>query len=557
MFPPSSRYAIEAINPDGFLALRPEGGVEGAPEDFLCEYANPASEALLEENLIGRRLLARRPELVEAVKTWGQVLATGVTGTHLLALGRGLDARRVMARAARVEEGLLAVWLSDVTDTERFVSETAAFEEKVLSFMECMPDPFLAFDRQCRFVYVNRAAERLLGKRRQLLVGRNLWQEYAEEPGSMLRSQVQRALATGAPVDFEERFNGLHLEVTAVPSDSGVLVYLRDVTSHHRTSDAARRASALFNAVLQGATDAIYTKDLQGRYTRINTAGARLIGKPAEAIIGRTDAELWSPEAARATLSHDREVLAFRQTFTYEESDSEPGPVKRVWLSTKGVLRDEAGVVFGLFGISRDITDLKLLEEALRQNEARVLEALSAASLTLWDLRLPERRLRWERGAAASFALKSLAPEEPMESFLSRVHPDDQPGVSEALARCATGLGEVSLTYRVLAPDGSERRHSLRTRASADAQGQLRVLGVLEDLSGRTPALSVEVDPRADVAPAPSGLRRPRNVSRVAMGEPALHGQRTSLVLQEQVSEAERGERNAVGLIGSAAQGDG
>ncbi|QRN96010.1 PAS domain-containing protein [Archangium violaceum] len=555
MFPPSSRYALEAINPDGFLALRPEGGVEGAPEDFLCEYANPASEALLEENLNGRRLLVRRPELVEAVKAWGQVLATGVTGTHLFSLGRGLDARRMMARAARVEDGLLAVWLSDVTDTERFVSETAAFEEKVLSFMECMPDPFLAFDRQCRFIYVNRAAERLLGKRRQLLVGRSLWQEYPEEPGSVLRPQVQRALATGAPVDFEERFNGLHLEVTAVPSDSGVLVYLHDATSHHRASDAARRASALFNAVLQGATDAIYTKDLQGRYTRINTAGARLIGKPAEAIIGRTDAELWSPEAARATLSHDREVLAFRQTFTYEESES--GPVKRVWLSTKGVLRDEAGVVFGLFGISRDITDLKLLEEALRQNEARVLEALSAASLTLWDLRLPERRLRWERGAAAAFALRSLAPEEPLDSFLSRVHPDDQPVVTEALARCARSPGEVSLTYRVLAPDGSERRHALRARACADGQGQTRVLGVLEDLSGRTPAVSVAVASCADMAPAALGPRRPRNVPRAATGEVALHGQRTSLVLQEEGHEGERGERNEVGLIGSAAQGDG
>ncbi|MFY0564070.1 PAS domain-containing protein [Archangium lansingense] len=544
MHPPSSRYAFEALNPDGFLALRPEGEGTGAPEDFVCEYANPASETLLEENLTGRRLLVRRPELSEVMGSWGQVLATDAPSTNMLALGRGLAARRVLARAVRVEDGLLAVWLSDVTDTERFVSETAAFEERMLSFMECMPEPFLALDRQCRFFYVNRAAERLLGKRRQLLVGRNLWQEYAEEPGSVLRAQVQRALATGAPVDFEERFNSLHLEGTAVPSDSGVLVYLRDMTAHHRASEVARRASALFNAVLQGATDAIYTKDMQGRYTRINAAGARLMGRPAEAIVGNTDAQLWSPEAARATTSHDREVLAFRQTFTYEESES--GPVKRVWLSTKGVLRDETGVVFGLFGISRDITDLKLLEEALRQNEARVLEALSAASMTLWDLRLPEGRLRWERGASAFFALKALGSEEPLETFLARVHPEDRLSVTEGLARCATSTGEVSLTYRVLAPDGSERRHVLRVRAGTGNERRGRILGVLEELTGRIPAQESVSQPRP-----------PRNVVRAVPSEPGLHGHRPSPVQQEEARKGEHGERDDVGLIGSAAMGDG
>jgi PAS domain-containing protein len=200
-----------------------------------------------------------------------------------------------------------------------------------------------------------------------------------------------------------------------------------------------------------------------------------------------------------------------------------------VWLSTKGVLRDEAGVVFGLFGISRDITDLKLLEEALRQNEARVLEALSAASLTLWDLRLPEGRLRWERGAAAFFGLKALGTEEPVESFLARVHPEDRRALTEGLARCATdpgtGTSEVSLTYRVLAPDGTERRHALRARASTGHERRGRILGVLEDASA-------------------------------APGKPCLHGHWTGPVQQEEGRQGEHRERSDVGLIGSVAMGD-
>src|SRR6218665_3739274 len=106
MSPPCSRYALEEFNPDAFLALRLEA--TGDAEDFLCEYANPAVEALLEENPLGRRLRSRWPELAEGLTAWGQVLATGEPHTRVLLMRRGSVTRRVLARAARVEAGLLA-----------------------------------------------------------------------------------------------------------------------------------------------------------------------------------------------------------------------------------------------------------------------------------------------------------------------------------------------------------------------------------------------------------------------------------------------------------------
>ncbi|OJH37256.1 PAS domain-containing protein [Cystobacter ferrugineus] len=237
MVSPSSPYILEALNLDGFLALRQEGEPHLAPEDFLCEYANPAAEALLEEHLPGKRLFATRPELTPAGLAWGQVLTTGAAHTCVLETRRGPVTRQVRARAARVEQGLLAVWLTDVTETERFVRETADFEERMLAFVECMPDPFFALDGECRFFYVNGATERLLGKRRQALMGRTLAQEYVEGPGSRMRAQVRQVLTTSLPVDFEEGFHGRAFQATAVPMDSGVLVYLRDVTDLKRVRE--------------------------------------------------------------------------------------------------------------------------------------------------------------------------------------------------------------------------------------------------------------------------------------------------------------------------------
>jgi PAS domain S-box-containing protein len=485
----SSRYALEALNPDGFLALRPQGGDAEAPDDFRCDYANPAAEALLGPALAGQPLLAGRPALAGLRARLTATLTTGERTEHAFCWGEGEAARQVRARAVRVEEGHLAVWLADITEEARFVVEAEAFEERMSAYVEGMPDAFLSLDAGFRVRHANRAAEKLLGQSRDELRGRVLWDAYVEDPESTLRRQLQRALSTGRTVEFEESLvtHQLHVRVTAVPTPGGVLVYLSDITLRRRTEDALRRTSALFTAVLQGCTDAIYTKDLAGRYTRINAAGARLMGKTVEEVLGRTDVELW-PEEARTTTSHDREVLAFRHTFTYEEAQR--GPKPRVWLSTKGVLKDDTGAVFGLFGISRDITERKAMEEALRRNEARMLQALSAASLTFFDLRLPDGLLHWERNAAALFGQAELPTEESLGTFLSRVHPEDRLGVAERLARCAESPGEVVLDYRVVLADGQVRRQALRARSRAEDGRIGRVLGVLADITHRQPTAS-------------------------------------------------------------------
>jgi two-component system, NtrC family, sensor kinase len=132
----------------------------------------------------------------------------------------------------------------------------------------------------------------------------------------------------------------------------------------------------LFLALAEELPDAIFTKDLQGRYTFINSAGARILGLPAEQIIGRRDSELMSPEEAQNTLEFDRQTLLAGRTLRAEMSEWMAG-VQREWLSTKGVLRRPDGQVVGLFGISRDMSDARRSEAARNQSEALFRTATS------------------------------------------------------------------------------------------------------------------------------------------------------------------------------------
>ena len=121
-------------------------------------------------------------------------------------------------------------------------------------------------------------------------------------------------------------------------------------------------------AVLEVITDAVYVKDTQGRYLMMNTAGARLLGKPVDEVIGKNDAELFTPETARQISKVDDEIVAAGATRTFEGVATSAG-VTRTYLTTKGLHRDDQGHVLGVIGISRDITESKRTAESLRQTQ--------------------------------------------------------------------------------------------------------------------------------------------------------------------------------------------
>jgi PAS domain S-box-containing protein len=138
-----------------------------------------------------------------------------------------------------------------------------------------------------------------------------------------------------------------------------------------RSEDALRQSHALLQSIAEGTTDAVFVKDLRGRYLMINSAGARFLGKSVEAVLGKDDTELFSPETARVIMEGDRRVLEAGQPLTYEDVGTAAG-VTRTFLSTKGPYRDAQGNAVGVLGISRDISERKRAEEDLQRTAAEL-----------------------------------------------------------------------------------------------------------------------------------------------------------------------------------------
>ena len=158
----------------------------------------------------------------------------------------------------------------------------------------------------------------------------------------------------------------------------------------------------LLRGITEGTTDAVFVKDLQGRYLMINSAGAAFVGRSVEEILGKTDGDLFSADTAGTIMEMDRKVMVQGITQTYEERGTSNG-ISRLYLATKGPYRDAHGEIIGLLGISRDITERKRAEEEIRQSQQKLRIHFEHTPLAVVEWDVDFRVAAWNPSAERIF----------------------------------------------------------------------------------------------------------------------------------------------------------
>ncbi|MFZ4858134.1 MAG: PAS domain S-box protein [Desulfuromonadaceae bacterium] len=157
-----------------------------------------------------------------------------------------------------------------------------------------------------------------------------------------------------------------------------------DITGQKIVEKELSETTALLTNITNSNPDAIYSKDLDGRYILFNNAAASFVGKSADEVLGNNDYNLFPPDVAEKLMKKDHESVKEGTVVTFEETVTNLSGLEISFLVTKGPLINQEGEVFGVFGVSRDITERKQTE--------RELTVLRELSLQMAEKRTEEIR---------------------------------------------------------------------------------------------------------------------------------------------------------------------
>lgn len=182
--------------------------------------------------------------------------------------------------------------------------------------------------------------------------------------------------------------------VSQIRGPDGQVSGLVGVTIDRRSQEAAEQELALQKSLTKGLIDAsraiVYVKDPSHRFLLVNRELEEAFGKSSVELLGETDAALISPEESEKIQANDRQVLESGTPIEVEERTIQDGR-ERVYLSQKFPLLDPDGNVFGLAGISSDITDQVdarrvVQRQALRQSIIAELGTTATRGLPFEEL---------------------------------------------------------------------------------------------------------------------------------------------------------------------------
>lgn len=280
----------------------------------------------------------------------------------------------------------------------------------------------------------------------------------------------------------------VEIRLTTIPFTSPLclLAIVRDITERKRLEEIQGVGEMQFRSLAENSPDIVDRFDRYYRHLYINPAGARLLGVPLAQVIGKTIQQTGVPEPF-ASLWEDRVRKVFTSALPLKVSDAFPGPKGLRFFESRCVPEfDSQRRVQTVLVISRDITERKRMEDALRQSEANLIEAQQVARIGNWSYDIAGDRVQWSKELYRIFDVKERKQASPYRSFLHNVHPDDRALVERTNKETRTHGKSFDIDYRIVTRLGVTKTVREVGYAKKDAAGRVvGLFGMAQDITDR------------------------------------------------------------------------
>ncbi len=244
--------------------------------------------------------------------------------------------------------------------------------------------------------------------------------------------------------------------------------------------------------LIDSLPDSIYAKDTEGKFLLSNRKNTELLGRHHSfEVIGKTDFDFYEKDLAERYRQDEIVLLNSSQdTINSEEPNINNLTGEKRWISTtKVIYRDENREPLGLFGIGRDITTRKLIEEELVKSEEMFRKTIDSVPSMIYQILFrPDGTIIYPFVSACSKAIYGIEPEQIMldASIITKMwHPDDIGEYMRRVEECRRTLKPFDMECRIVLPDGKIKWLRIHSMPELEPDGSLRFYGVRIDITNQ------------------------------------------------------------------------
>jgi len=272
-----------------------------------------------------------------------------------------------MNKSASIEELL--------TKVEILESKLKRIEAERNSTIDNIPFPAWIKDKEGCFIHVNQPYIELFKIDREKIFGKTVFDVFAYEQAQMIHQEDSKVIEQGKTINFQtKRENEWYSTVKSpVFSATGEIIgttgFERNINDNIETLNSLRKERDLLQALMENSPDHIFFKDIKSRFVRINKAKAEEIGlQSSHDALGKSDFDYYTKDKANVIFDHEQAIMNSGQTLISSEERITTKDGNEKYFSTiKSPIRDDKGNITGLVGISRDISNQKVIINILNK----------------------------------------------------------------------------------------------------------------------------------------------------------------------------------------------
>lgn len=238
--------------------------------------------------------------------------------------------------------------------------------------LESIGDAFFAMDRNFVVSYWNKEAEKLIGVKRDQLVGKRLWDVFTDALDTASYRFYHQAFETNTTVYFEDHYAGKWLEISAYPLENGLSVYFKDISDRK----IAEQNLLQFKKVIEHSKDGIGIITLESQQIYMNDALIEMLGYDAAGLVA-----IGGVNEVYVDKKQGETMLNIITSGQYWKGDVQLrnrwGKILELHLSAGPVINDK-GEVIAVYGIHTDISQRKHMERELVEFNNRITTILES-----------------------------------------------------------------------------------------------------------------------------------------------------------------------------------